>query len=65
LPGAFLHDKAGVQFLDRPGRWEAAVTHRETETTATIFDGNTARIVTEKNPKLGTRSGLFAVCCLT
>jgi|SRR5689334_20246370 hypothetical protein len=33
--------------------------------TATIFDGNTARIVTKKNPKLGTRSGLFAVCCLT
>jgi hypothetical protein len=32
---------------------------------ATIFDGNTAPIVTKKNPKLGTRSGLFAVCCLT
>ncbi len=27
LPGAVLHDKAGVQFLDRPGRREAAGRH--------------------------------------
>jgi hypothetical protein len=59
------HNEASGGFFDRPRRREAAVTHRETETTATIFDGNTARIVTKKNPKLGTRSGLFAVCCLT
>ena len=31
LPGAVLHDKASVQFLDRPGRREAACGHWLTE----------------------------------
>jgi hypothetical protein len=49
--------KAGGLLLDGPRRREAALAHRSPQQ---YLNGNTERIVTKKNPKLGTRLGLFA-----